>query len=149
MSDALQARARQRLQRWPFEPRRQLTVYRVEQRVPITIAKLSGHRNAFRSRFFCNEAAMTQPAAPERSPAVRFIRRSVAALLLGFIVFAVLWVTVFNAITSAIVASGGAIALVAGSSVSETFQSIFEMIAEFILSIFGAIADFFSALFDW
>ena len=92
---------------------------------------------------------MTQPAAPERSPIVRFIRRSLAALLLGFIVFAVLWMTVFNAFTSAIVASGGAIVLVAGSSASETFQSIFEMIAEFVLGFFGAIADFFSSLFDW
>lgn len=92
---------------------------------------------------------MTQPAAPERAPVVRFIRRTAAALLLGFIVFAVLWLTVFNAVTSAIVASGGSIVLVAGSSASDTFQSIFETITEVILGIFGAIADFFSALFDW
>ena len=58
---------------------------------------------------------MIQPAAPERSPAVRFIRRSAVALLLGFIVFAVLWMTVFNAVTSAMVASGGAIVLVAST----------------------------------
>jgi uncharacterized RDD family membrane protein YckC len=98
---------------------------------------------------FDHEAAMTQPAAPERAPVVRFIRRTAAALLLGFIVFAVLWLTVFNAVTSAIVASGGSIVLVAGSSASDTFQSIFETITEVILGIFGAIADFFSALFDW
>ena len=55
----------------------------------------------------------------------------------------------FNAVTSAIVASGGAVVLVAGSSASETFLSIFEAVAEFILGIFGAIADVLSSLFDW
>jgi hypothetical protein len=56
---------------------------------------------------------------------------------------------VFNAVTSAIVASGGAVVLVAGSSASETFLSIFDAVAEFILGIFGAIADVLSSLFDW
>jgi len=93
---------------------------------------------------------MTMPdnAPAERSPIVRFIRRTAAALLLGTIFFGILWATVFNAMTSAIVASGGAVVLVAGSSASDTFQSIFETIAEFILGIFGAIADFFSSLLD-
>jgi len=95
---------------------------------------------------------MTDPATPsapaERSGLVRFIRRTAAALILGLIFFGILWATVFNAVTSAIVASGGGVVLVAGSSASETFQSIFEAIAEFILGIFGAIADFFSSIFD-
>ncbi|MCC7253132.1 hypothetical protein [Hyphomicrobium sp.] len=93
---------------------------------------------------------MTAPntAPTERSPIARFIRRTVAALLLGIVFFGILWATVFNAVTSAIVASGGAVVLVAGSSASEGFQSIFEAIAEFILGIFGAIADFFSSIFD-
>lgn len=85
----------------------------------------------------------------ERSPIARLFRRVAAALLIGLIAYAVLWYAVFNAVTSAVVASGGAVVLVAGSSVSETFRSIFETIAEFILGIFGAIADFFSGLFDW
>ncbi len=95
---------------------------------------------------------MTEPAAPPakaRSPVLRFIRRTAAALLLGFIFFGILWAVVFNAMTSAIVASGGAVVLVAGSSFSETFQSVFETIAEIVLGIFGAIADVFSSIFDW
>jgi len=94
---------------------------------------------------------MTRPdnAPAERSPIVRFIRRTAAALLLGIIFFGILWATVFNAVTSAIVASGGAVVLVAGSSASETFLSIFDAVAEFILGIFGAIADVLSSLFDW
>jgi ABC-type nitrate/sulfonate/bicarbonate transport system permease component len=90
------------------------------------------------------------PASPaERHPAIRFLRRVAGAALIALLVFGLLWYTVFNAVTSAILASGGAVVLVAGSSMSETFQSIFETIAEFILGIFGAIADFFSGLFDW
>lgn len=93
---------------------------------------------------------MTAPNSPaERSPAVRFIRRAAAALLLGFVFFALLWYTVFNAVTAAVVASGGAVVLVAGSAVSESFQAVFETIAETILGILGAIADFFSGLFDF
>lgn len=57
--------------------------------------------------------------------------------------------TSFNAVASAIVASGGAVVLVAGSSASETFQSIFETAAELVLGIFGAVADFIASLFDW
>jgi Flp pilus assembly protein TadB len=87
------------------------------------------------------------PSAP-RSPVVRFLRRFAAAMILSLVFFVVLWMTVFNAVNSALVASGGGIVLVAGSSASESFQSIFEAIAEFILGIFGAICDFFSSLFD-
>ncbi|MGE0022569.1 MAG: hypothetical protein AB7S70_02935 [Hyphomicrobium sp.] len=92
-------------------------------------------------------ATSSAPAA--RSGVVRFIRRAAAALILGVIFFGILWATVFNAVTSAIVASGGGVVLVAGSSASETFQSIFEAIADFILGIFGAIAEAVSSLFDW
>lgn len=87
------------------------------------------------------------PVAHGRSPLARVFRRVGAALLLGLIAYALLWFTVFNAVTSALVASGGAVVIVAGTSVSETFQSIFDVIADFILGIFGAIADFFAGLF--
>jgi uncharacterized RDD family membrane protein YckC len=91
---------------------------------------------------------LTHAAPAPRSPLVRFIRRFAAALILSVIAFVVLWMTVFNAVNSALVASGGGIVIVAGSSASETFQSIFEAIAEFILGLFGAICDFFSSIFD-
>lgn len=91
---------------------------------------------------------MTEPAPAGRSLVVRFIRRTAAALVLGLVFFAILWMTVFNAVTSALVASGGAVVLVAGASASETFLSIFEAIAEVILGFIGAIAEFFSSLFD-
>ena len=93
---------------------------------------------------------MNQPisAPAERSPLGRFLRRTAATLILGVIFFVVLWVTVFNAATSALVASGGAVVLVAGSSVSETFQSIFEVVTDFILGLIAAVVDFFAGLFN-
>lgn len=90
----------------------------------------------------------TTVAPPARSPVVRFFRRTAAALILSFVFFVVLWMTVFNAVNSALVASGGAVVLVAGSSVSGSFQSIFEAVVEFILGAFSAIADFLSSIFD-
>lgn len=84
----------------------------------------------------------------QRTPIVRFLRRILATSIIGFIFFVVLWMTIFNAMTSALVASGGAVVIVAGSSMSETFQAIFETVAELILGIFGAIAEFFSSIFS-
>jgi hypothetical protein len=95
-----------------------------------------------------SDPAPAERSPAERSPAARFFRRAAAAFLIGLFAYAILWYAVFNAVTSALVASGGAVVLVAGSSVSETFRSIFEAIADFILGIFAAIADFFSGLFD-
>lgn len=90
---------------------------------------------------------MTKPSGINaRSPLMRFLRRTVGAALLGMVFFVALWMTVFDAVNSALISSGTAVVLVAGSSVSETFQTIFEAIAEIILGIFGAIADFFSSL---
>lgn len=86
---------------------------------------------------------------PQRSPAARFLRRTAAAALIGIVFFGVLWMTVFNAVTAALVSSGTAIVLVGGASVSETFQSIFETIAEIVLGMFSAIAELISGLFDW
>jgi len=89
-------------------------------------------------------------AAPE-SPRAKtgLVRRLAASLILGVVVFVILWATVFNAVTSAVVASGGVIVLGAGSSLSEVSQSIFDAIVEIVLGIFGAIADFFSSIFDF
>jgi hypothetical protein len=94
---------------------------------------------------------MTDPTPEkpaERSLLMRILRRTAATLLLGIVVFAVLWYAVFDAVTAALVASGGAVVFVGGASVSETVSSIFETLAEILLGIVGAIAEFFSSLFD-
>jgi hypothetical protein len=98
---------------------------------------------------------MTEPATTpterspaEASPVLRFIRRTAGAAIIGIVFFAVLWITTFNAMNAALVGSGTAVILVAGSSASETFQFLFEMISEFILGIFGSIVNFFASIFD-
>lgn len=93
---------------------------------------------------------MTEPLATpaQRSPIMRFIRRATGAVIIGTVFFAVLWMTVFNAMNAALVSSGTAVILVTASSISDGFQSIFDTVAEFVLGIFGAIADFFASIFD-
>ena len=75
-------------------------------------------------------------------------RRIGGATLIAALVFGLLWYTIFNAVTAALVASGGTVVLVAGASTSDTLETIFETIANILLAIVGAIADFFTSIFD-
>jgi hypothetical protein len=68
--------------------------------------------------------------------------------VVGVIVFAALWYTVFSAVTAALIAAGGTGVLVVGSSVSDTFESLFEMLANILLGILAAIGAFFAAIFS-
>ncbi len=88
------------------------------------------------------------PTDPEPAPRMGIIRRIAAGLIIGTLVFGLLWYTVFNAVTAALVASGGTVVLLAGASVSDVFESIFETVANIVLGILGAIVDFFSSIFD-
>jgi hypothetical protein len=75
-------------------------------------------------------------------------RRIGGATLIAALVFGLLWYTIFNAVTAALVASGGTVVLLAGASASDTLETIFETIANILLAIVGAIADFFTSIFD-
>lgn len=80
------------------------------------------------------------------------VRRIAGAALLAALVFGLLWYTVFNAVTAALVASGGTVVLLAGASASDTLETVFEMIANVLLAILGAIVAVFAAVmsfFDW
>ena len=70
------------------------------------------------------------------------------AAVIGVILFAVLWYTIFSAVTAALIATGGTGVLVVGSSVSDTFESLFEMLANILLGILAAIGTFFAAIFS-
>jgi hypothetical protein len=88
-------------------------------------------------------------AAPKNGGAGR---RIAAATIIGVLLFSVLWYTVFSAVTAALVASGGAVVLVAGSAASDTFEIVFDMLANIILGILSPIGAFFAgifSLFDW
>lgn len=101
---------------------------------------------------------MTVPApAPEAKPNQAqpksgIVRRIAGAAVLAAVVFGLLWYTVFNAVTAALVASGGTVVLLAGASASDTLETVFEMIANVLLGILAAIAAVFAAImsfFDW
>ena len=64
------------------------------------------------------------------------------------LLFGLLWYMVFSAVTAALVAAGGTGVLVVGSSVSDTFEGLFEMLANIILGILAAIGAFFAAIFS-
>jgi choline-glycine betaine transporter len=93
------------------------------------------------------------PASPEKSAAPTagsgWLRRLAASVLIGALLFGLLWYTVFNAVTAALVASGGTIVLLAGASASDAFEAIFDMIANILLGILAAIAAFFAAIFSF
>ncbi|HEX2843265.1 hypothetical protein [Hyphomicrobium sp.] len=92
---------------------------------------------------------MTEPRiAPPPAPKGGILRRIAAGFVIGVLAFGLLWYTVFNAVTAALVASGGTVVLLAGASVSDVLESIFDTIANIVLGIIGAIADFFSSIFD-
>jgi hypothetical protein len=77
-----------------------------------------------------------------------FARRFVAALVLCLVVFGLLWYTVFSAVTAALVSAGVTGVLVIGSSTSDVFDTILDMLADMVLGILAAIGAFFAAIFS-
>lgn len=88
-----------------------------------------------------------QPASPQ-SPALGIGRRIAVAAIIGVILFSALWYLVFSAVTAALIAAGGMGVLVVGSSVSDTLESLFEMLANILLGVLAAIGAFFAAIFS-
>jgi len=88
---------------------------------------------------------MPDPQQPKRKPS-RFPRAVAVAAVFGVIFFAALWYTVFNAVTAALVASGGAGLMIAGGTLSDMFESLLETLANVLLAILGAIAAVLGAI---
>ena len=91
---------------------------------------------------------MNDKPVPPQTPALGIARRVAVAAVIGVIVFAALWYLVFSAVTAALIAAGGTGVLVVGSSVSDTFESLFEMLANILLGIMAAIGAFFAGIFS-
>mgnify|MGYP001420606791 CR=1 FL=1 len=96
---------------------------------------------------------MTTPApTPEPAPTPArsgLLRRIAGAAVITVLMFGLLWYTVFNAVTAALVASGGTVVLLAGASASDIVETIFETIANILLGILGAIAAAFAAVMSF
>jgi hypothetical protein len=81
---------------------------------------------------------------PPPTPASRLLRRVLGAAALGTITFVVLWLTVFSAVSAALVSAGvGGGAILAASS-SDVFSGLLEAVLDAIAGVFSAILGLFS-----
>lgn len=88
---------------------------------------------------------MTAPqSAP--SPFRSLLGRLAVGAVVGFVLFAVLWYTVFSAVTAALIAAGGTGVIVVGASASDLFESLLEMLANAVLAVLGAIVAVLAAV---
>lgn len=88
----------------------------------------------------------TGPTPP--SPTRRIVRRVIGGVLLSGLLFIGLWVTVFNAMTAALVGAGLGGGIVVAGSTFDWLSGLVDFILEAVLSIFSAIGDFFTSFFD-
>jgi hypothetical protein len=85
---------------------------------------------------------------PETSSTSGWGRRIAAVLMIGILLTAVLWYTVFSAVTAALVGSGGAVVLLAGSSASDVVETVLDAIANVLLAVLAAIGAVLAAIFS-
>jgi hypothetical protein len=81
--------------------------------------------------------------ASNSSPA----RRIAVAVILGGLVFAVLWITVFSMVTSLLIATGCCVVIVAATSVSDLFEMVLDAISTVVFGVLAIIAAIFGAIF--
>lgn len=91
---------------------------------------------------------MTSPE-PASRPASRISARRIgAALLIGVVLFAVLWITAFTMVASLLIGSGCCVLIVAASSVSDIVEMMLDALASAMLIVLAVIAAIFGALFS-
>ncbi len=92
---------------------------------------------------------MTAPsAAPEQPPSKGLLHRIAVVAVMGVLLFGLLWYTVFSAVTAALIAAGGMGVLVVGSTVSDAFESLLDMLVNILLGILAAIAAVLATIFS-
>ena len=80
--------------------------------------------------------------APTGSPA----RRIAVAVILSGLVFAVLWIMVFNMVTSLLIGAGCCVVIVAASSLSDLVDMLLDAIASAIFGVLAVIAAIFAGI---
>jgi hypothetical protein len=74
-------------------------------------------------------------------------RRIAAAVILGGLVFAALWITMFSMVTSLLIGSGCCVVIVAASSVSDLFEMLLDAISAVIFGVLAVVGAIFAAIF--
>jgi hypothetical protein len=88
--------------------------------------------------------------APEQSvrPAARSspARRIATAIVLGALIFGVLWIMVFSLATSLLIGSGCCVVVIAASTVSDLVETVLDAIASVVFGLLAAVAAVFAAI---
>ncbi|NOJ40153.1 hypothetical protein [Bradyrhizobium australiense] len=88
-----------------------------------------------------------EPAARSASNSSPF-RRIAVALILGGLVFTVLWIMVFSMVTSVLIGAGCCVVIVAASSASDMVELLLDAVASVIFGVVAVIAAIFGAIFS-
>jgi hypothetical protein len=93
---------------------------------------------------------MSTPDQPvtRHSPAHSLGRRIVATLIIGGMLFLVLWLMALTALTSLLISAGFCVVVVAASAVSDLVETMLNIVVAIVFGVLAAIAAFFAAIFS-
>jgi hypothetical protein len=93
---------------------------------------------------------MNAPHEPVTRPARASgpVRRIAATVIMGGLVFFLLWLMAFSVFTSLLIAAGFGVVVVVASAASDPFEMVLDAIAAVVLGVLGAIAAVFGAIFS-
>lgn len=93
---------------------------------------------------------MNAPDQPvmRRAPGSSLSRRIVATLIVGGMLFLVLWLMALTALTSLLISAGFCVVLVAASTISDLVETLLNIIVAIVFGVLAAIAAFFAAIFS-
>lgn len=92
--------------------------------------------------------AHTDNRETSESTRLGFARRAVAVTAIGLLVFALLWLTIFSAVTAAVVASGGTAVVIVATSASNAFETALEFVWTMLSAFFSSLAAFIEGIFS-
>jgi hypothetical protein len=75
------------------------------------------------------------------------VRRIAVAVILSGLVFVLLWIMMFNMVTSFLIGSGCCVVIVAASCLSDLFDMLLDAVATAIFGVLAVIAAIFGAIF--
>jgi hypothetical protein len=88
-----------------------------------------------------------EPAARPASHS-SFARRIAVAVVLGGLVFAVLWITMFSMVVSMLIGTTCCVVIVAASNLSDVVELLLDAVAFVVFGIAAVIAAIFGAIFS-
>jgi hypothetical protein len=75
-------------------------------------------------------------------------RRIAVAVILGGLVFTMLWVMVFSMVTSMLIGAGCCVVIVAASSTSDVVEMLLDAVASVLFGVAAVLAAIFGAIFS-